>query len=101
VRCSVGRYGPTTPSPPVRNRLRLIISADPINDASPLLICLQVVKDEDPQSLLAPPVGGVGWAVATLIERTLKSRMTGQVGVTTAEEMEQVEIALRAALALE
>jgi hypothetical protein len=52
----------------------LIISADAINDASPLLICLQVVEDEDPLSLLAPRVGGVGWAVATLIERTLKDR---------------------------
>jgi hypothetical protein len=34
--------------------LRLIISADPINEASPLLICLHVVEDEDSQSLLAP-----------------------------------------------
>jgi mRNA-degrading endonuclease toxin of MazEF toxin-antitoxin module len=98
-RGEIWAYNPVTTRP--QPRLRLIISADAINDASPLLICLQVVEDEDPKSLLAPRVGGVGWAVATLIERTLKSRMTEQVGVATAEEMEQVEIALRAALALE
>ena len=49
----------------------------------------------------APRVGGAGWAVATLIERTLKSRMSEQVGIATAEEMEQVDIALRAALSLD
>lgn len=79
----------------------MISSVDALNDASPPLICLQVVEDEDPESLLAPRVGGVGWAVATLIERTLKSRMTERVGVATVEEMEQVDIALRAALGLE
>ena len=36
------------------------MSADAINAASPLLICLQVVEDEDPESLLASRVGGVG-----------------------------------------
>ncbi len=97
-RGEIWAYNPVTTRPQPRLRL---ISADAINDASPLLICLQVVEDEDPQSLLAPRVGGVGWAVATLIERTLKSRMTEQVGIATAEEIEQVEIALRAALALE
>ena len=61
-RGEIWAYNPVTTRP--QPRLRLIISADAINDASPLLICLQVVEDEDPQSLLAPRVGGVGWAVA-------------------------------------
>ena len=98
-RGEIWAYNPVTNRP--QPRLRLIISADAINDASPLLICLQVVDDEDPQSLLAPRVGGVGWAVATLIERTLKSRMTERVGVANLEDMEQVDVALRAALALD
>lgn len=98
-RGEIWAYSPVTTRP--QPRLRLIVSADVLNDASPLLICLQVVEDEDPQSLLAPPVGDAGWAVATLIERTLKSRMTEKVATATAEEMEQVDIALRAALALD
>lgn len=97
-RGEIWAYNPVTTRP--QPRLRLVISADVINDASPLLICLQVVED-DPQSLLAPRLGDVGWAVATLIERTLTSRMTEQVGTATAEDMEQVDIALRAALALD
>ena len=98
-RGEIWAYNPVTTRP--QPRLRLIISADALNDASPLLICLQVVEDEDPQSLLAPRFGGAGWAGATLIERTLKSRMSAQVGIATAEEMEQVDIALRAALSLD
>ena len=70
-RGEIWAYNPVTTRP--QPRLRLIISADAINDASPLLICLQVVDDEDPQSRLAPRVEGIGWAVATLIERTLRA----------------------------
>jgi hypothetical protein len=69
----------TRPQP----RLRLIISADAINDASPLLICLQVVEDEDPESRGAPPPGGGGG------------------GGGGPRGSHHVEIALRAALALD
>ena len=56
-RGEIWAYNPVTTRP--QPRLRLIISADALNDASPLLICLQVVEDEDRQH---PAVGGGGVA---------------------------------------
>jgi mRNA-degrading endonuclease toxin of MazEF toxin-antitoxin module len=81
--------------------LRLIVSADAINESeAPVILGLHVV-DEDPESLLAPSVGGHGWAVVTTIERVLKMLIGEHVGTATPEQMEQVNIALRAALALD
>jgi mRNA-degrading endonuclease toxin of MazEF toxin-antitoxin module len=44
--------------------------------------------------------GVYGWAVATMTERVLKSRLGEQIGTATPDEMTQVDIALRAALDL-
>jgi mRNA-degrading endonuclease toxin of MazEF toxin-antitoxin module len=81
--------------------LRLIVSSDAINESeAPVVLGLHVV-DDDPESLLAPSVGGHGWAVATTIERVMKMLVGEKVGGATPEEMEQVDIALRATLALD
>jgi mRNA-degrading endonuclease toxin of MazEF toxin-antitoxin module len=99
-RGEIYRYQPVTARP--QPTLRLVVAAQAIVDSgAPVLLCLPVVEDEDPQSLLAPSVGGLGWAVAPNIERTLVSRMTERVGEAAVEEMEQVAVALRAALNLD
>ncbi len=98
-RGEIYRYSPVTARP--QPTLRLVVAAQALIDSGmPVLLCLPIVEDEDPESLLAPRIGELGWAVSTNIERTLVSRFTEQVGVATAEEMEQVAVALRAALDL-
>jgi mRNA-degrading endonuclease toxin of MazEF toxin-antitoxin module len=93
-------YLPVIPRPGISTK-RLIVSADALNDASelPVVIGVQIV-DYDPESILSPRIGDHGWAVVTTIERCVKSRLTELVGTATDAEMEQVDIALRAALAL-
>lgn len=92
-------YTPVIPRPGI-SILRLIVSADVINESEiPWVLGLHVVAD-DPGSLLAPRIGDHGWAVATTIERVVTSRLGEQTGAATPEEMTQVDIALRAALDL-
>jgi len=93
-------YTPVIPRPGM-SILRLVVSADVINDDSqvPWVLGVHLVSD-DPGSLLAPRIGDHGWAVVTTVERVLKSRLGEQVGAATPEEITQVEIALRAALDL-
>jgi mRNA-degrading endonuclease toxin of MazEF toxin-antitoxin module len=80
--------------------LRLIVSADSLNDSpAPILIGVQIV-DLDPSSLLAPRIDPHGWAVVTTVERVLRSRLGEAVGAASDDEMEQVDVALRAALNL-
>jgi mRNA-degrading endonuclease toxin of MazEF toxin-antitoxin module len=43
----------------------------------------------------------MGWAVATMIERVMRSRLGEQAGAATPEEMQQVDIALKACLDLD
>lgn len=98
-RGEIWRYAPVTARP--QPTLRLIVSADALIAAdAAVLVALQVVEGDDPESLLAPAVGGLGWAVATHIERVLRSRLIEHVGTATEQEMEQVAVALRAALDL-
>ncbi|MBV9161385.1 MAG: hypothetical protein JO281_07510 [Pseudonocardiales bacterium] len=57
--------------------------------------------DRDPESVLAQRMGDHGWAVVTTIERVVRSRLGEQLGTDTPEEMEQVDIALKACLDLD
>jgi mRNA-degrading endonuclease toxin of MazEF toxin-antitoxin module len=100
-RGEIYRYNPVTTRP--QPTLRLVVAAQALLDADPpppVVLCLPIVEEDDPASLLTPAVAGLGWAVATNIERTLVSRMTEHVATASADEMEQVAIALRAALDL-
>lgn len=98
-RGEVWRYAPVTARP--QPTLRLVVAAQAfIDSGTPVLVCLHVVEQDDPESLLAPSVAGLGWAVATSIERTLKSRFLEHVGTATADEMDQVSIAIKASLDL-
>lgn len=87
---------------PVINRTgqrthRLIVSADSINTNGglPVVYAMQLA-DTDPESLLAVRIGEHGWALATAIERPLRKRLVELIGRASAEEMEQVDNALRA-----
>jgi mRNA-degrading endonuclease toxin of MazEF toxin-antitoxin module len=96
-RGEIYRYQPVTARP--QPTLRLVVAAQALIDAGEVvLLCVPIVEQDDPSSLLAPRVGEHGWAVVTLLERTLVSRMTLYVGEATDDEMEQVAVALRAAL---
>lgn len=96
-RGEIYRYQPVTARP--QPTLRLVVAAQALIDAGEVvLLCVPIVEQDDPSSLLAPPIGEYGWAVVTLLERTLVSRMTQYVGEATEDELEQVAVALRAAL---
>lgn len=98
-RGDVWAYTPVLPRPGI-SILRLVVSADVINESEiPWVLGVHLVAD-DPGSLLAPRIGDHGWAVTTTIERVIKSRLGEQIGTATPEEMTQVAIALRAALDL-
>lgn len=78
--------------------LRLVVSADAINTngALPAVYGMHVVSG-DPGSLLAVRLDPHGWAFALEIDRPLRRRLVERVGVAGAEEMEQVDTAIRAA----
>jgi mRNA-degrading endonuclease toxin of MazEF toxin-antitoxin module len=98
-RGEIYRYSPVTARP--QPTLRLVVAAQSLLDAGMTVVqCLPIVEDDDPTSLLAPRIGDLGWAVATHIERTLVSRFTEHVGAASDDEMEQVDVALRASLDL-
>lgn len=80
---------------------RLIVSADAVNadDTVPTVYVMQMVAD-DPGSLLAVRIGDLGWAFALLMDRPVRKRLVERIGVATAEEMEQVDTALRATFEL-
>lgn len=81
--------------------MRLIVSTDTINDSEiPWVLGVHLV-DDDPHSLLAPRIGDHGWAMVTTIERVMRSRLGEQTGVAAPEEMQQVDIALKACLDLD
>ena len=92
-------YVPVIPRPGI-SILRLIVSSDTVNDSEiPWVLGVHLLA-EDPGSLLAPRIGDHGWTVVTTIERVMRSRLGEQTGVATPDEMQQVDIALRAALDL-
>lgn len=94
------RYRPVLDRPG-QPTLRLIISADAINtvDALPVLLSLHVL-DSDPGGLLAVHVPPHGWASALTVEATIRRRLVEHVDSASADTMEQVDAALRAALEL-
>ncbi|TCK26779.1 type II toxin-antitoxin system PemK/MazF family toxin [Pseudonocardia endophytica] len=83
-----------------RSNLRLIVSSDSIDRADlPTAFAVHVVADAS-DSLLFVAVDPHGWAAAGTLEQVMRRRLTEQVGVVSDEEMEQVDIALRALLEL-
>jgi mRNA-degrading endonuclease toxin of MazEF toxin-antitoxin module len=84
-----------------QSTLRLIVSADGINDAESLPIVYGLhVLDSDPGELLAVQVESWGWASALTLERVMRRRLVERVGAVTGEILERVDASLRAALEL-
>ena len=98
-RGEVYTYTPVLPRPG-QSLLRLIVSADALNDSSiPITLGLQVI-DRDQGSLLSVHLEGHGWAVATTIEQVMKRRLGELAGRISTDEQHAVDNALRAALEL-
>jgi mRNA-degrading endonuclease toxin of MazEF toxin-antitoxin module len=99
-RGDVFSYVPVIPRPGI-SILRLIVSSPAINDSEiPWVLGVHLLAT-DPESLLAPRIGELGWAVVTTMERVMRSRLGEQAGAATPEEMQQVDIALKACLDLD
>jgi mRNA-degrading endonuclease toxin of MazEF toxin-antitoxin module len=95
-RGEVWRYQPAV-SRPGQSLLRLIVSAEAINDSAlPVILAVHIV-DSDPGGLLAVPVGEHGWASALTIEPAVRSRLVERVGEADADTMDHLSAALRAA----
>jgi mRNA-degrading endonuclease toxin of MazEF toxin-antitoxin module len=81
---------------PGQSLLRLIVSADPLNKTDmPIVVGLHVV-DHDPGNLLAVRLESHGWAVVTMIEQVMKSRLRELAGTISPEEQRAVDNAMRA-----
>lgn len=79
---------------------RLVVSADAVNGRDTATVYGMKVVATDPGSLLAVDVQPYGWALALEIERSLRRRLVERLGTATAEQMEAVDTALRAAFDL-
>ena len=82
---------------PGQSLLRLIISADFINDSESTTVIGLHIIERDLESLLSPRIGELGWANVMTIEAVMRRRLTEHVGTATDDEMTAVTAALRAA----
>lgn len=82
---------------PGQSLLRLIVSADFVNEGDSVTVLGVHLVDRDPESLLAPRIGAHGFANVMTIEAVLRRRLDARIGLATPDELEQVSDALRAA----
>ncbi len=94
-RGEVWSYEPVLPRPGISVK-RLIVSSDAINNADIPWVLGVHLLDRDPNSILAPRIGP-HWAVVVSVERVIRTRLGERVDLATADEMAQVDIALKAA----
>lgn len=90
-------YTPIIPGRPRLSTKRLVITADQLNDPDLVLSVGLLVEDEDPGGLLSVRIGDQGWVSVVRIERLLPSRLGDLRYTATADELEQLAIAMRAA----
>jgi len=81
---------------PGQSLLRLIVSADFLNEGDGATVLGVHLVDRDPESLLAPRIGVHGFTNVMTIEAVLRRRLDARVGLAGPEEMEQISHALRA-----
>lgn len=84
------------PPRPGRSYLRLIVSADELNrqPGQRLVRGVQVIE-RDPGGLLAVELS-FGWAAVMTSEVIIARRLVEHVGTVTADELEAVDVAIRA-----
>jgi len=99
-RGEIWRYKPVLERPG-QSTVRLIVSADGINqvDALPVVLGLNILAS-DPGTLLSVPTEPWGWASALAVEQVMRRRLVEHVDTVSAEVMEQIDSALRAAFEL-
>lgn len=95
-RGEVWQYRPVLERPG-QSLLRLIVSADFVNEGDGVTVLGVHLVDRDPESLLAPRIGAHGFANVMTIEAVLRRRLDARIGLATPDELEQVSDALRAA----
>lgn len=81
---------------PGQSLLRLIVSADFVNEGDSVTVLGVHLVDRDPESLLAPRIGAHGFANVMTIEAVLRRRLDARIGLATPDELGQVSDALRA-----
>jgi mRNA-degrading endonuclease toxin of MazEF toxin-antitoxin module len=81
---------------PGQSVLRLIVSADFVNEGDSVTVLGVHLVDRDPESLLAPRIGAHGFANVMTIEAVLRRRLDARIGLATPDELGQVSDALRA-----
>lgn len=79
---------------------RLIVSSDSINHTDIPWVLGVHLLDRDPNSIFTPQIGP-HWAVVVSVERVIRTWLGERVDLATADEMAQVDIALKAALDLD
>ncbi|MBF6098996.1 hypothetical protein [Nocardia cyriacigeorgica] len=83
-----------------RHRTVVLISSDGINESPrPWLIAAELL-DQDPQDILAVPLGSLGWVHAGNIGRIYRGWLAERVDEADAETMDRLDTALRAAMDL-
>jgi hypothetical protein len=83
-----------------RQPLVVIVSSDGINQSTRTWLLGAPIAPDDPQDILAVPVGGDGWASAGNVTRLYRGWLRECVGVLDAPTLEQLGSALRAAFDL-
>lgn len=81
---------------PGQSLLRLIVSADFVNEGDSVTVLGVHLVERDPESLLAPRIGAHGFANVMTIEAVLRRRLDARIGLATPDELGQVSDALRA-----
>ncbi|MDT7718527.1 MAG: hypothetical protein QOH09_4519 [Pseudonocardiales bacterium] len=81
---------------PGQSLLRLIVSADFVNEGDSVTVLGVHLVDRDPESLLAPRIGAHGFANVMTIEAVLRRRLDARIGLATPDELGQVSDAVRA-----
>jgi mRNA-degrading endonuclease toxin of MazEF toxin-antitoxin module len=81
---------------PGQSLLRLIVSADFVNEGDSVTVLGVHLVERDPESLLAPWIGAHGFANVMTIEAVLRRRLDARIGLATPDELGQVSDALRA-----
>lgn len=99
-RGEVFEYEPVLSRPGV-SRKRLVVSADFINDSTNATVLSVHIIDRDLESLLSPAIGDHGWANVMTVESTIRRRLGVLLGTASAEELQAVDAALKAAQSLD
>ncbi|MEQ3549670.1 hypothetical protein WIS52_04215 [Pseudonocardia nematodicida] len=99
-RGEVRSYAPVLPRKG-QSLVRVIMSADAFNATSAPIVYSVHVVDTDPGNLLSVELAGHGFALATTLEGTMKSRLGDVQGTISLDEREAIERALRALLDLD